>query len=228
MQRQPCIPCLTVTPVRNHPCSSAAPAPMGQAPWWPSSVLPAPPKNWWGGPGKASWLCGGKGLHAWKNAALRNILGNFRILGKQCNIQLSIQIKISDAICGETGSCLGPVAHGGGRTSDDAARRGHSLGTACGEQKGWQPHGKTHGPNYISAADHQCNQRSVISNGPRCSQGKSTGAWHWHGDEQDKAQRGGAEQGGHQARSPLAHIAAWSGLTAEQGRRVCPNQLPSG
>jgi len=49
----------------------------------------------------------------------------------------SVQIKVSDTICGKTESYLGLIAQWGGRTSDDTAMRNHSLGTTCSERKRW-------------------------------------------------------------------------------------------
>lgn len=40
---------------------------------------------------------------------------------------------------GETESYQIPVAQCGGSTSGETMMRGHSLGTTCSEQKGWQP-----------------------------------------------------------------------------------------
>ena len=60
-------------------------------------------------------------------------------MSRNVALKPSIQIKISDTLCDETESYPSPIAQWGGRTSDDTMR-GHSLGTTCGEQKGWQPH----------------------------------------------------------------------------------------
>lgn len=143
-----------MTAVHPMPHSDTSTCPCLCSPVMPSSVVRRPsdraaccqhPPNCRWVAGRASWLCGGKGLRSRSmHLSLRKKHCSKKYFRKTMsqNVALkpSVQVKISDAICGETQSYLSPVAQWGGRTSDDTVMRGHSLGTTCGEWKGWQPH----------------------------------------------------------------------------------------